>query len=118
MSAATTVFLKEVTENLRDRKTVFNALVMGPLLGPVFFVMMMSFMITRELSNAEKPLEVPVVGAEHAPNLVGWLRQQGVQVQPAPEDSEAAVRARDARAVLVIPADYPERWRAGETAQV
>ena len=118
MSAATTVFLKEVTENLRDRKTVFNALVMGPLLGPVFFVMMMSFMITRELSNAEKPLEVPVVGAEHAPNLVGWLKQQGVQVQPAPEDSEAAVRARDARAVLVIPADYPERWRAGETAQV
>ena len=79
MSAAITVFLKEVTENLRDRKTVFNALVMGPLLGPVFFVMMMSFMITRELSNAEKPLEVPVVGAEHAPNLVGWLKQQGVQ---------------------------------------
>ena len=26
MSAAITVFLKEVTENLRDRKTVFNAL--------------------------------------------------------------------------------------------
>ena len=118
MSAATTVFLKEVTENLRDRKTVFNALVMGPLLGPVFFVMMMSYMITRELSNAEKALEVPVVGAEHAPNLVGWLRQQGVKVQPAPEDSEAAVRARDARVVLVIPADYPDHWRAGETAQV
>ena len=65
MSAATTVFLKEVTENLRDRKTVFNALVMGPLLGPVFFVMMMSYMITRELSNAEKPLDVPVVGRFH-----------------------------------------------------
>jgi len=118
MSAATTVFLKEVTENLRDRKTVFNALVMGPLLGPVFFVLMMSFMITKQLSNAEKPLEIPVVGAEHAPNLVDWLRRQDVQVQPAPADTEAAVRDRDTQAVLVIPADYAARWQAGETAQV
>lgn len=118
MSAAITVFLKEVTENLRDRKTVFNALVMGPLLGPLFFVMMISFVINKQLDGAEKPLEVPVVGAEHAPNLVGWLRQQGVVVQPAPEDPAAAVRGRDARAVLVVPASYPEHWRAGETAQL
>jgi len=118
MSAAITVFLKEVTENLRDRKTVFNALVMGPLLGPVFFVMMMSFMINKQLSSAEKPLEIPVVGAEHAPNLVDWLRRQDVQVQPAPTDSEAAIRDRESQAVLVIPADYPTRWQAGETAQL
>lgn len=118
MSAAITVFLKEVTENLRDRKTVFNALVMGPLLGPIFFVMLMSFMITKQLSNAEKPLEIPVVGAEHAPNLVDWLRQQQVQVQPAPEDSEAAIRGRESQAVLVIPADFAARWSAGETAQL
>ena len=51
MKPAITVFLKEVTENLRDRKTVFNALVMGPLLGPLFFVMMMSFVITRQLES-------------------------------------------------------------------
>ncbi|KFL35981.1 ABC transporter permease [Arenimonas donghaensis] len=118
MSAAITVFLKEVTENLRDRKTVFNALVMGPLLGPVFFVMMMSFMINKQLSSAEKPLEIPVVGAEHAPNLVDWLRRQDVQVQPAPADSEAVIRDRESQAVLVIPADYPTRWLAGETAQL
>lgn len=118
MSAAITVFLKEVTENLRDRKTVMNALVMGPLLGPVFFAVLMSFVITKQLDIAEKPLEVPVVGAEHAPNLVGWLQRQGVQVQPAPDDAEAALRERDASAVLVIPADYVARWNAGETAQV
>jgi len=118
MSAAITVFLKEVTENLRDRKTVFNALVMGPLLGPLFFVMMISFVINKQLDGAEKPLEVPVVGAANAPNLVGWLAQQGVVVQPAPEDAAAAVRSRDTRAVLVIPAAYAEHWRAGETAQL
>lgn len=118
MSAAITVFLKEVTENLRDRKTVFNALVMGPLLGPVFFAMMMSFVITRQLDIAEKPLKVPVVGAEHAPGLVGWLERQGVQVEPAPFDPEEALRRRESDAVLVVPADFGTRWRAGETAQV
>ena len=118
MNPALTVFLKEVTENLRDRKTVVNALVMGPLLGPVFFAIMMGFVITKQLDSAEKPLEVPVVGAANAPNLVSWLQQQGVTVQAAPPDADAAIRNRDARAVLVIPADFGTRWRAGETAQV
>jgi sodium transport system permease protein len=118
MNAAWTVFLKEVTENLRDRKTVINALVMGPLLGPIFFAIMMGFIITKQLDSAEKPLEIPVVGAEHAPNLVAWLERQSVVVKPAPADIEAAIRGREARAVLVIPADYAEHWRKGETAQV
>ena len=118
MNAAWTVFLKEVTENLRDKKTVVNALVMGPLLGPVFFAMMMGFIITKQLDNAEKPLEVPVVGAEHAPNLVAWLERQAVVVKPAPADAEKAIRDRDAKVVLEIPASYATHWRAGETAQV
>ena len=107
MKPAITVFLKEVMENLRDRKTVVNALVMGPLLGPVFFAMMMSFIISKQLDSAEKPLELAVAGAEHAPNLVGWLRRQGVEVSTAPEDAEAAIRERELKVVLSIPASYP-----------
>jgi len=118
MTAAGIVFLKEVVENLRDRKTVINALVMGPLLGPIFFVFMMSFMIKKQLDSAEKPLEVPVVGAEHAPNLVGWLRGQGVIVLPAPGDPAKAVRDREAKVVLIVPAAYGDHWRRGQTAQV
>ena len=118
MNPALTVFLKEVTENLRDKKTVVNALVMGPLLGPIFFAIMMGFIITKQLDSAEKPLEVPVVGAANAPNLVAWLEQQGMVVKPAPADADKAIRDRDARAVLVVPADYATHWRAGESAQV
>lgn len=118
MNPALTVFLKEVRENLRDRKTVINALVMGPLIGPIVFAAMMSFMLTREMDKAEQPLEVPVAGAEHAVNLVGWLTRHGMVVQPAPKDAEAAVRVGDEALVLRIPASYPAAWRAGETAQV
>jgi len=118
MNPALTVFLKEVTENLRDKKTVVNALVMGPLLGPIFFAIMMGFIITKQLDSAEKPLEVPVVGAQNAPNLVAWLEQQGMVVEAAPEDPDAAIRNRDARAVRLIPPPYATSWRDGDTAQV
>ena len=53
MSAAGVVFLKEVVENLRDRKTVMNALVMGPLVGPFLCVFMMGCMIQQQLASAE-----------------------------------------------------------------
>lgn len=116
MNPIRTVFLKEVRENLRDRKTVLNALVMGPLLGPILFAMMMGFMLGKQLEQAEKPLRLPVAGAEHAPNLVDWLRRQEVRIEPAPADIEAALRDRRAQLVLQIPPHYGERWRAGEPA--
>ena len=85
MKPAIVVFLKEARENLRDRKTVLNALVMGPLFGPIFFAIMMGFIINKQLDSAEKPLVLPVVGAAHAPNLVAWLERQGV---PADKEVE------------------------------
>jgi sodium transport system permease protein len=112
------VFLKEVRENLRDRRTVINTLVTGPLMAPLIFVIMMQTLITRELSKAEKPLPLPVVGAAYAPNLVAALKQQNVDIQPAPGDPERAVREQDTDVVLRIPEDFAASWKKGEPAQV
>ncbi|MDE2347592.1 MAG: ABC transporter permease [Gammaproteobacteria bacterium] len=118
MHAALTVFLKEVRENLRDRRTLVNALLTGPLLAPVMFVVLINAQLHVELGKAEKPLSVPVVGAANAPNLVAALRRMGMVVKPAPRDPEAAVRSQKADVVLRIPAGYGAHWRKGETAQV
>ncbi|HEY6986084.1 MAG TPA: ABC transporter permease [Rhodanobacteraceae bacterium] len=112
------VFWKEVRENLRDRRTVINTLLTGPLLAPAIFVLIINAVVTRELDKAEKPLPVPVIGAEYAPNLIAALTQQNIVIQPAVADPERAVRERDADLVLRIPADFAESWRAGEPAQV
>jgi sodium transport system permease protein len=112
------VFLKEVRENLRDRRTVINTLVTGPLMAPLIFVLMMQTLITRELSKAEKPLPLPVVGAAYAPNLVAALKQQNVDIQPAPADAERAVREQDTDVVLRIPQEFAASWKKGESAQV
>lgn len=118
MSAVFTVFLKEVVENLRDRRTVTSSLLMGPLLGPIIFVALMSLVLGRELERAEKPLTLPVAGAKSAPNLVGYLERHGVKIEEAPANPEKAVADQDKDVVLRIPDDYAAAWRKGEPAPI
>ncbi|RAN75171.1 ABC transporter permease [Bacillus sp. SRB_336] len=113
-----TVFLKEVKENLRDRRTLTSAFLTGPLLGPLMFVMLINITLNRELDKAEKPLPVPVIGAEYAPNLIAALKVGGVVPGAAVADPEQAVRKQEADVVLRIAANYGKAWRKGEPVQV
>lgn len=118
MSSALIVFVKEVRENLRDRRTVINTLLTGPLLAPLIFVLIINGVVSRQLDKAEKPLPVPVVGADNAPNLIAALKQQNIVIEDAPADPERAVREMDKDLVLRIPPTYRESWNKGESAQV
>ncbi|TCV92304.1 sodium transport system permease protein [Luteibacter rhizovicinus] len=118
MSPAFVVFLKEVRENLRDRRTLINALITGPLLGPVMFIMLMNVMVNRELAKADKPIAVPVIGAELAPNLIGALKSAGIDALPALPDPEAAVHDQRTDIVIRIAPDYAEAWNKGQAVQV
>ena len=113
-----TVFVKEVTENLRDRRTLISAFLTGPLLGPLLFVMLLNITLNRELDKAERPLPVPVIGAEYAPNLIDALKAGGVVPGAPLADPERAVRKQDADVVLRIASDYGSAWRKGEPVQV
>lgn len=111
-----TVFVKEVRENARDRRTLASALLYGPLVGPVLFAVLISFIMIQQREKLEEPLELPIVGVEHAPNLVRWLEQQGVLVQPAPDNPEAVVREQSEDVVLRIGPQYAAHWREGRPA--
>jgi len=113
-----TVFLKEVKENLRDRRTLTSAFLTGPLLGPLIFVMLINVTLNRELDKAEKPLTVPVIGAEYAPNLLSALKAGGVSPGPAVADPARTVQKMDADVVLRIAPDYGKSWSKGESVQV
>ncbi|TAM60703.1 MAG: ABC transporter permease [Rhodanobacter sp.] len=117
-SAFLTVFLKEVKENLRDRRTLTSAFLTGPLLGPILLVLLLNVTLNRELDKAEKPLPVPVIGAQYAPNLLAALKAGGVVPGAPVADPERAVRKQDADVVLRIAADYGKAWRKGEPVQI
>jgi sodium transport system permease protein len=118
MKTTLTVFFKEVKENLRDKRTVLSALLYGPLIGPIIFVMIMNTVLTRELDKADQPIKVPVIGAKYAPNLIAALKQQGFLPQPPIANPEQAVRDQDADVVLRIPEDFGKAWSKGEASQV
>jgi len=113
-----TVFVKEVRENLRDRRALGMALLYGPLFGPVLFAVMTAFIVGKQNEDAEKSLSIPVIGAEHAPNLIGFLRQQGVTIKAAPADPEGAIRAQDEDVIVRLTPAFGEAWLAGEPAKV
>ena len=118
MSPTLTVYIKECRESLRDRRVLINSLLVGPLLGPLLFLLLMRLVVGRELEKAEQPLPVVVIGAERAPELVGALRQMGLLPLRAVADPEIAVREQRVDLVLRISADFGAAWRAGRPAQV
>jgi sodium transport system permease protein len=118
MNGLSTVFRKEVRENIRDRRALFNSLLLGPLLFPLLFVGMMWFLESAEKERAEATLELPVIGAEYAPSLIRFLEQQGTEILPEPEDPEELVRSQEVPVVLRILPEYPEKWAEGLPAPV
>jgi sodium transport system permease protein len=120
VSPALAVYVKECRESLRDKRILLNALILGPLLGPLLFVGLLGFAIGHEREQADKPLPVVIIGAERAPNLVAALEQQGLQALPEPGDGDGdgAVREQRASLALRIGDHFAEDWRAGRPAQV
>ena len=118
MTGLTTVWFKEVRDNLRDRRAMFNVLVLGPVLSPVLIFALFWFGAKKEEERAMETLELPVIGAEHAPNLVDYLAQQGVEILPPPENPEEAIRGQEHAVIVRIPDTFGDEWRAGEPATV
>jgi sodium transport system permease protein len=118
MNGLTIVFKKEVRENLRDRRALFNSLLLGPLLFPILFVGLMWFLDSAEQERAEKTLELPVVGAQFAPSLIRVLEQQGVVIQPDPENPEDMVRSQEVPVVIRILPEFAENWEQGIPAPI
>ncbi len=112
------VYLKELLDNFRDRRVILNTLILGPLMGPVIFAVMISFMTRQATERMEAPLELPVIGAEHAPSLVGFLERQGVIITAPPEDPEAAVRQEIEEVILRLGPEFAEAWESGHPAPV
>ena len=120
MSAAhaVTVFRKEIRDNFRDRRTLISTFSFA-LLGPALFIGLMTFILNQALGESEDPVAITVVGQEHAPSLIDFLKRQNTElVFKDLEDPEGAVRDGDESLVLVIPNDYAAQFERGTTVSL
>lgn len=107
---------KELADAFRDRRSIFM-MVVTALLGPV----LISFMLNQravQKGDTER-IDLPIAGAQRAPELVDWLmRQDGISIVAAPPDAEAAVRGRALDVALVIDPDFTADLSRSRPARV
>ena len=116
LAQALVVMRKELRDWSRDRRSIITVLV-SSLLAPGIIFFMFNNMASRQ--RQVEDVTIPVVGANHAPAFVDWLRQQaGVTIVEGPEDAADAVRTRREDAVLVIPENFSKNFQASKPAQV
>ena len=123
MSAILTVCRKEILENSRDRRTLLTAILLGPLLGPILFVVVINFTISQATSSAARPINVPIIGAEHADNLVAFLASRGIVSSEGHglasiDDAVNAVRNGDREVVVFVDDSFGEELASGAGAHV
>ncbi|MFO1253262.1 MAG: ABC transporter permease subunit [Inhella sp.] len=113
MNHVAIVFLKELVDALRDRRTLLRLAVPALLMGPLM-LMMLSGLIAQFETRAEQR-EIVVQGMQHAPTLRNYLERQNYTVKDAPADYEARLRnSKLADPVLVVPADFEDKLARGD----
>lgn len=118
MNALYTVMVKELTDLFRDRRSVMVSLLMGPILFPLLILGLAKLATDRISTQLEKPLQLSVIGAERAPNLMAWLEGQNIVVKKPPADADAAIRSQSEDVILRIDDKFAKQWRGSEPALV
>jgi sodium transport system permease protein len=109
------VCCKEMLDGIRDRRSVLSTLII-PLMAPAMMVFMFNTLAERQRAAGDEP--VYINGAENAPQLVEWIKQQDVKVLAGPDNAKEAVREGETAAVLVIPPDFMADFTLAKSAEV
>ncbi|MDB5933546.1 MAG: hypothetical protein JWQ01_890 [Massilia sp.] len=115
------VFLKELRETMRDRRSL-GLLVLFTLMYPVMIGVILHQQIKRATKPEREGIELAVINAAQAPNLMTQFKHKNITVQPVgPMDEEAiAELLRDHKtvAVLRIGDKFAENYQAMRPAPV
>jgi sodium transport system permease protein len=117
ISTVSTVFRKEFTDSMRDRRTLLTILITAIAMGPIFLLLMANFV--SGLAERGTVRQVMVDGIGRAPELANFLQRNDFKVTTAPEDYVAEIKSGHLQeAVIVVPADFSDRLAHGETIDI
>ncbi len=110
------IMFKEIVDNLRDRQTVFYALLFGPVLLPLLIggSLVASF---KQLSiDFDAVTTLSVVNADKAPTLMEFLYSNNIDAVAASDGVEKRVRAGEIPVALEITDEFSQGLRSGTPA--
>ncbi|THC39796.1 ABC transporter permease [Massilia sp. Mn16-1_5] len=115
------VFLKEMRETLREKRTV-GLLVLFTVMYPVMFGILMQQLIDRATRSEREGIELAVIGASQAPTLMAQLKQKNITVrESAPLDEpaiEALLQKGKVVGVLRLSDKFTENYAAMRPARI
>ena len=122
MSAAIgAVMRKELTESLRNRRTLLTSLLLGPIFAPLFFILILKLALSQSAASRDEVAPVTVANAIAAPNLVQHLRESGLVVTLR-DGSDGEIRRWIADThglvVLRVTGSFAARFTEGKPAPV
>ncbi|MCX8098938.1 MAG: ABC transporter permease [Casimicrobiaceae bacterium] len=110
------VLRKEITDLLRDRKSMFWTLFASIISGPL--VLGLLYTIAKTVGERIERTTAYVVNAEAAPDLMRYLERRGIRIETAKPDFEARIAAGELDAVLVIDQHYAQDLTQARPARV
>ena len=112
------VVTKEVVDNLRDKRSLFFALIYGPVLMPLLMVGPLLVNVNKHDLSMDQPKALMVYGLEGAPNLANFLVRHKFRVQPAPDNYLQALKEGRLDLVLQVPNEFGDQLQAGKPASL
>ncbi|MFN3628752.1 MAG: ABC transporter permease [Casimicrobiaceae bacterium] len=111
-----TVTRKELTDLLRDRKSIFWALFAVAISGPLVLGVM--YFAIEAVSDRIKRITAPIHGAAQAPDLVRHLERRGIRIEAVDAGFEEKIAQGELDVVVRIDEHYAEDLAAGRTARI
>ncbi|MFH1171335.1 MAG: ABC transporter permease [bacterium] len=118
MSHITTIWKKELRDNIRDRRTLLSTIILPMVLMPGIIVGIGKIAITQVKRVQEQAVTIGVVQEHNAPEFVIVLRQTPkVTVQSLFSDPQAAVREKKVDAAIVFPDTFQSAIETNQPVQ-
>jgi sodium transport system permease protein len=113
------VYRKELTDSLRDRRTLISMIAVPLLVMPLLTIGMGALSVSLvDLARREIP-DVMILGGDDSPRVMAELqRLQDVHIVPAKPDYADEISDKRIRAAVEIPQGFEAKLAAGEPATV
>ena len=115
------VFLKELRETLREKRT-FGFLVLMVLFYPFLIGLTLQQVIDKSTRTEREGIHLTVIGAAKAPTLVAQLRERNVTVNESGPMTEDAIgellHGKKIAAVLRLSDDFTDNYQAMRPARI
>jgi sodium transport system permease protein len=110
------IWRKELTDGLRDRKALTQALLVPMVLG-IFYAIFNPWISAIVADRAREPVTIPSLGIENADQrFLDVLKQQDITLKPYEGDLQSDIRRGVESVGLVIPPEFTQNVRQEQPA--